>query len=164
MNRLNITGTEFNYYFICHRKLWLFAHDIEMEQESDNVFLGKLIHEHSYERKRKEIMVDGIIKIDFMDNEAVHEVKKSSRMEESHIWQLLYYIYCLRQKGVDILKGIINYPKQRRTTEIEYTPEKEQEIIKVMEKIREVKSLDYPPAVLNAKICKKCSYEEFCYS
>ncbi len=161
---IQITGTEFNYYHICKRKLWLFAHNMEMEQESDNVFLGKLIHENSYQRKKKEILIDGVIKIDFMDDEAVHEVKKSNRMEDSHVGQLLYYIYYLRQKGVDIRKGIINYPKQRRTTEIELTPEKEEEVRETLEKIREVENLEQPPELLNSKICRKCGYEEFCYS
>jgi CRISPR-associated exonuclease Cas4 len=135
-----------------------------MEQESDNVLLGKLIHEHSYPRQRKEILIDGVIKIDFLDDEAVHEVKKSNRMEDSHIGQLLYYIYSLRQKGVDIRKGIINYPKQRRTTEVELTSEKELEIEEILKQIEKIKTMTQPPDVLNAKICKKCGYEEFCYA
>lgn len=162
--QFQITGTEFNYYNICHRKLWLFAHNIQMEHESDNVFLGKLVDEHSYPRERKEILIDGLIKIDFMDDHAVHEVKKSNRMEEAHIGQILYYIYCLRQKGVDIRQGVINYPKQRRTTEVELTPEKEREIDEAITKIKEIKTLENPPDVLNSRICRKCSYEDFCYS
>jgi CRISPR-associated exonuclease Cas4 len=160
----DITGTEFNYYLVCKRKLWLFAHDMDMEQNSDAVFQGKLVHEHSYQREKKEIMIDGTIKIDFLDDEKVHEVKKSQKMEESHIGQLLYYIYCLREKGVDIRKGIINYPKQRRTTEVELTPEKETEIREIMGRVREVRSKIEAPPVLNSRICKKCSYEDFCYS
>jgi len=99
-----------------------------------------------------------------MDDEAVHEVKKSSRMEEAHIGQTLYYIYCLRQKGVDIQKGVINYPKLRRTTEIELTPEKEIEIKDTIEKVKNIESMAEPPQVLNSRICKKCGYEDFCYS
>lgn len=38
-----VTGTEFNYYNICRRKLWLFSHGIQMEHTSDNVLLGKMI-------------------------------------------------------------------------------------------------------------------------
>jgi CRISPR-associated exonuclease Cas4 len=161
---IDISGTEFNYYHVCHRKLWLFSHDIQMEANSDAVFQGKLIHEHSYERQRKEIMIDGAIRIDFMDDGVVHEVKKSDKMEESHIAQTLYYIYCLRQKGMDIRKGIINYPKQRRTTEVELTPEKEREITRDLEGIRQILTLEQAPEVLNSKICRKCSYEDFCYA
>ena len=31
------TGTHFNYYHICRRKLWLFANGINMEHVSDTV-------------------------------------------------------------------------------------------------------------------------------
>ena len=31
------TGTHFNYYHICYRKLWLFANGINMEHVSDTV-------------------------------------------------------------------------------------------------------------------------------
>lgn len=36
------TGTHFNYYMVCHRKLWLFANGINMEHTSDLVYEGKL--------------------------------------------------------------------------------------------------------------------------
>lgn len=163
-NSITVTGTEFNYFCLCKRKLWLFSHGITMEHTSDNVFMGKLIDEHSYPKAKKEIMIDGVVKIDFMDDGVVHEVKKSNKMEEAHIGQLLYYIYCLRQKGADIRKGVINYPKQKRTTEIELTPDKEGEIKETIQRISEVKGLEAAPEVLNAKICKKCGYEDFCYS
>ncbi len=39
---LHITGTQMNYYFLCHTKLWYFAHHIQMEQESDLVALGMM--------------------------------------------------------------------------------------------------------------------------
>ena len=64
-----ITGTHFAYYQLCRRKLWLFANGINMEQESDLVYEGKLIHEESYpERSSKyeEVAIDGI-KVDYYD-------------------------------------------------------------------------------------------------
>ncbi len=57
------TGTHFNYYQICHRKLWLFANGINMEHMSDAVYDGKLIHEGSYPQRTdryEEIAVEGI--------------------------------------------------------------------------------------------------------
>jgi len=38
-----IIGTHFNYYLICHRKLWLFANGINMESNSDLVYEGKTV-------------------------------------------------------------------------------------------------------------------------
>ena len=37
---LHFTGTQLNYYFVCKRKLWLFSHNLEMEQSYDAVLLG----------------------------------------------------------------------------------------------------------------------------
>ena len=105
-----VTGTQINYYFICHRKLWLFVHGINMEHTSDTVLQGILIDESSYQRKDKGIDIDGNIVIDWIDHltGVVHEVKKSDSMEDAHRWQLLYYLWYLKQKGVGDLKGEID--------------------------------------------------------
>jgi len=42
---MHITGTHFAYFLICRRKLWLFANNLQMEQESDLVLEGRLLHE-----------------------------------------------------------------------------------------------------------------------
>ncbi len=119
---MNITGTHINYYFICHRKLWLFANGINMEHQSELVAEGKLIHETSYPRRAEryqELELDGI-KIDYYDpkDKIIHEVKKTSKMEDAHEWQLKYYIYKLRQQGIEDVTGILEYPKLRQTTEV----------------------------------------------
>lgn len=49
------TGTHFNYYQLCHRKLWLFANGINMEHTSDTVYDGKLIHESCYPQRSERM-------------------------------------------------------------------------------------------------------------
>lgn len=159
------TGLEVNYYFICHRKLWLFAHQITMEQESDRVTLGKLVHETSYGREKKEIEIDGRIKLDFFQNSnTIHEVKLTDKMEDSHRWQLLYYLYYLKRKGMGDLVGEIDYPKLKQKTKVELTAELEVELEMVLIKIKEIISLPKPPIMEYMKICRTCSYAEFCWS
>lgn len=66
---MTITGTHFNYYQFCLRKLWLFANGINMEQESDLVYEGKLVHESSYPQRTaryEEVEIDGV-KVDYYD-------------------------------------------------------------------------------------------------
>ena len=66
---MTITGTHFNYYQLCLRKLWLFANGINMEQESDLVYEGKLVHESSYLQRTaryEEVEIDGV-KVDYYD-------------------------------------------------------------------------------------------------
>ena len=81
------TGTHINYYFVCKRKLWLFAHDISMEHTSDAVLVGKLVDESSYQREEKAIDIEDSIVIDWIDERSgiLHEVKKSDKMEEAHV-------------------------------------------------------------------------------
>ena len=103
---MTITGTHFNYYQFCRRKLWLFANGINMEQESDLVYEGKLVHESSYPQrtsKYEEVEIDGI-KVDFYDakNKVIHEIKKSNKVNKDHEWQLKYYMYAFEQHDLDI--------------------------------------------------------------
>ncbi|HAB54702.1 MAG TPA: CRISPR-associated protein Cas4, partial [Ignavibacteriales bacterium] len=80
-----MTGTQIAYYFLCQRKLWLFLRNIDMEQNSDTVALGKFISESTYEREKHEIHIsddEDEIVLDFYDDKTktIHEVKKSDKM------------------------------------------------------------------------------------
>ncbi len=164
---MQITGTHFNYYLVCHRKLWLFANTIQMEHTSDAVTEGKLIHETSYPQrpaKYEEIQIEGI-KIDFYDakNRIIHEIKKSAKLHEAHEWQLKYYIYVFLKNGIENVSGILEYPKERKTEEI-YLSSIDIERIKEMEaEIRKIIESKNVPPVTHASRCKKCSYYDFCY-
>ena len=63
---LVFTGVQVNYFFVCRRKLWFFSRYLDLEAESDLVLLGRLLHEHGYRRKFKEVSI-GRIKIDFLE-------------------------------------------------------------------------------------------------
>lgn len=154
------TGTQVNYYFVCKRKLWMFSRQLNQEQTSDTVALGKLLHETSYARNRKEIEI-GPIKIDFLKGCEVHEIKKSKKIEKAHEWQLLYYLWFLKQKGIEA-KGMIDYPLLKQRVEVILTEEKENEMLKIMDGIREIISRENPPEAAKVSYCKKCSYFELC--
>lgn len=164
---MNISGTHFNYYHICYRKLWLFANGIQMEHTSDLVSEGKLIHENSYPQRSEryeELEIDGI-KLDYYDarNKVIHEIKKSNKVEEAHEWQLKYYIYVLQRNGVEGVTGILEYPTLRQTTKIMLTEDDNKQIEKVTEHIEKIINSETCPAKQDTKICKNCSYYEFCY-
>ncbi len=161
-----LTGTHINYYFICHRKLWLFSRGVQMEHTSDTVLLGKLIDESSYERKDKAIDIDGNIVIDWLDEKAgiIHEVKKSDSMEDAHTWQVLYYLWYLKQKGVVGIKGEIDYPKLKQKVEVILTPEKEAELERVRGSIESILIQEQIPDRINKRFCKTCSYFDLCWA
>lgn len=159
-----VTGLMFYYYFICQRKLWYFANEINMEQNSELVSIGKTIDETSYKREKKSILIDNTINIDFIKDGAVlHEVKKTKAIEEAGVWQLKYYMYYLKQKGVETLEAKIDYPLLRQTKEIVLEKEDVEIIENVIKNIQEIVTKENPPEVLNEKICKKCSYYDLCY-
>jgi CRISPR-associated exonuclease Cas4 len=100
------TGTEVGYYFVCKKKLWWFAHGVEMEHENDRVRMGRLVHQESYARRKKELNVDDRIVLDWREDGIIHEVKLTDSMERAHEMQLLYYLYYLKhRKGVEGLRG-----------------------------------------------------------
>lgn len=159
------TGTQINYYFVCKRKLWYFSNDLSMEHNSDTVSIGKQIHEGSYKRKKKEVLIDDRIAIDFIGKQGViNEVKKSSSIEEAHKFQTLYYLYYLKQKGVENVKGIIRYPKLRKKLEIELDSDAETDLMEVLENMEDILDKDKPPEIEKSRsFCKKCSYYELCW-
>lgn len=165
---MQITGTHFNYYLVCHRKLWLFDNNIQMEQTSDLVYEGKLIHENSYPARSdrfREIEIGGI-KIDYYDsrNRIVHEVKKSDKMEEAHVWQLKYYLYVLEQCGVEAPSGILEYPRLRKRTEVWLSEPDRQQIAAMQADIERIVNAGQCPERLPKSRCRNCSYFDFCWS
>lgn len=157
------TGSEINYYFVCKRKLWLFSHNIELEADSDLVLQGKLLHEHSYKRKLKEIAFDKI-KIDFIEKtNEVHEIKRSRKIEDAHVFQLLYYLYYLKKHTGLKMKGVLNYPLLKKTVKVEMTPQKEKEVQQIIQKISQIKELKKPPEPKWIHYCKSCAYSEMCW-
>ena len=165
---MQITTTHFNYYLICHRKLWLFATGINMKSTSDLVYEGKLLHETSYPRrseKYKEIAIAGI-KIDFYDpkNKVVHEIKKSDKHEEAHEWQVKYYLYVLEQNGISGATGLLEYPHLHKTDEVLLTIPDREALREMMGKIEKIIEDEHCPERIQKSKCKNCSYFDFCWS
>jgi len=161
---MKITGVMVNYYFVCKRKLWYFVKNLDMEHNSELVGMGKIVDENSYSREKKSILIDETINIDFLkDWKIIHEVKKSRKLDVAAKWQLKYYIWVLRSRGVNIEKGILDYPLIRKREEIFLTDSEEKELMEVLEQIQYIINLDLPPNTINKAYCKKCSYYELCY-
>ncbi|MCC5919975.1 MAG: CRISPR-associated protein Cas4 [Cyclobacteriaceae bacterium] len=163
-----ITGTHIAYYHTCKRKLWLFAHGIQMEHNSQAVAEGKLIGETSYQdrsEKYTELAIDGI-KIDYYDakKKIVHEVKKSDKVEHAHFAQVKYYLYVLRKNGVMDASAILEYPRLRQREVVEWEEDDERKIENWIKEIKEILAQKNCPPLVKLKICRSCSYHDFCYA
>ncbi len=159
-----MTGTQISYYFLCKRKLWLFTNNIEQEQFNDTVAMGRFISDTTYERQKHEIKIDDIV-LDFYDakTKTIHEIKKSDKMEESHIWQVKYYINVLESKGITGVTGLIDYPKLRKTEKVELTNGDKNRLKEIERDIQSIVRSIELPGVIDKPFCKKCAYYDLCY-
>ena len=154
----------FQAYLTCPREAWLEYHSIGSDQDHEYLALGRLIHEKSYQRERKEIFVDQLLKIDLFRGELVAEVKKSSRHIEAARLQLAYYLYYLKhEKGVEF-EGILLFPKERKTEKVKLTPELEHKIEGILEHMKHILREEKPPPARKIRYCKSCAFYEFCWA
>lgn len=155
-----------SYYIICKTKLWLHANRINLEDNSEDVRIGKVLHQINEEKnKNTEISIDNV-KIDKLTKEYLIEVKKSDSDVEAVKWQVLLYLYKLKQKGV-IKKGKIEFiEKNRQKKKIHYInldEVNEKELLRILVEIEVLIELDRPPSPVLQKKCKKCAYYEYCF-
>lgn len=164
---MQITGTQFAYYLICHRKLWLFGRGVTLEQDSDLVSMGKLIHETTYQSRTdrfKELAIDGI-KLDYYDRKTkvIHEVKKSDSFSDAHVWQVKYYIYVLERNGIAGVTGLLEYPKLHKTEHVDLAEADRVKIPLLLSEIERITGSETAPDRLKVSKCRNCSYFDFCW-
>jgi len=160
-----ITGTLIWYYYICPREVWLMAHELNPNQEDPFLEIGRLLQQDTYRREKKEINV-GNMKIDLIRRKngetVVGEIKKSSRFERSATMQLAFYLYRLKQRGINAT-GELLIPKERKRISVEPTPDVEDELKQTFHHIKEIINQDNPPEPAKNKYCTSCAYREFCW-
>ena len=161
-----MNGTIINYYFHCKRQCYMFAHRLNLEDNSEIVRVGKAIHEDKAKSsENSEIKIDNIA-LDKINSKYVVEIKKSDADIEACKWQLLYYLKILKDKGIE-RKGKLEFIEKNKTDRkiifIELNEEIEKELNERISKIEELLSMDELPTVINKPACKKCAYYEYCY-
>lgn len=163
---MRVNGTLINYYFHCKRQCYLHGNRLNLEDNSENMKVGKAIHEEKSERgKNTEITIDNI-KLDKLTAEYLVEVKKSDADVNAATWQLMYYLKVLRSKGIE-RKGKLEFIEKNKTDKkiiiVELDEENEFKLDKYVNEIEELIVGDKIPEVLNKGKCKKCAYYEYCY-
>lgn len=173
---MHLTATHLNYYIVCPRKVWLFANGINMEHTSDIVYDGKLLHETSYPQRAEKYSevelsaqwqgIDLTGKVDFYDrkDKIIHETKRSNKVEEAHEWQVKFYIWLFELSGISGVKGKLEYPALRLTTEVNLSDAERKFMEDIVPKIQQTMQSEKCPSAIHAKICKSCSYFDFCYA
>lgn len=160
---MKITGVMVQYYIACKRELWFFANQINMNYNSDDISIGRHIHEKSYSREKKNINL-GDIAFDFVKTgtkDVIFEIKKSSKLEEPVRYQLYYYLWNAKKMGKD-MEGMLVYPKEKKRERLILTSEIEDEMEKIIQDIPTIVSQQLPPPVIIKPYCKRCTYYELC--
>ncbi|MCM3337621.1 CRISPR-associated protein Cas4 [Paenibacillus sp. MER TA 81-3] len=163
---MKITGTMVNYYIHCRRQCWLFANGMKLEDDSEDVRIGKIMHELQSEGKRnREVAIDGI-KVDKLTDQYVTEIKKSDADVEATKWQTLYYMYVLKQKGME-RKGMLQFIERNKgtgkTIELELDTETEQSLVKMLNELEDYIGQEQPEMAVREKKCNRCAYYAYCF-
>ncbi len=163
--KVRITGTLVAYFVLCRRKAWLFYWGIGLERESELVALGRWLSEEAYPKERHEINIDNQIVMDWVDsyNKVIHEVKRSRSAEQAHRWQVKYYLYYLKRKGLDGFRGMLHYPLLRRTEEVHLNEADIEQIERCIEEIARLVQQSKPPVAERKPLCRHCAYFSFCW-
>jgi len=162
---MKINGTLINYFIHCKRQCWLSAYRLNMEENSEEVRIGRLLHKLKLEGKANTEISIGSIKIDKITDEYLVEVKKSDADIDAVFWQVMYYLKILREKGIDKEGKIEFFEKKKQDKKIIYVnyeenKERLEEIIKELKDLLDEKN---PPEAFLEKKCKKCAYYEYCF-
>lgn len=163
--RMKVNGTLMNYYIHCPRQCYLHAHRLNLENNSEDVKVGKALHESKYlNDANAEIAIDNI-RLDKLTKEYLTEAKKSDADVEASRWQLIFYLYKLKEKGIE-RKGKLEFiqkNKEKKTIIIELDNQLETELLIKITEIEKILKSEQVPSVIEKKHCKKCAYYEYCY-
>lgn len=137
---------------------------INLEDNSEEVRIGRVLHEERNESKNSEISLENI-KIDKITSQYVIEYKKSDADLFAAEMQLKFYLDNLERKGIKRKGRIEIFEKNKQNKKIHYVELGDKEKREIQEITKEIEKLyeqDYPPKMEEEKKCKKCAYYEYC--
>lgn len=159
-----LTGTLVNYYIHCKRQCWLFYHKLNMEDNSEDVRIGRVLHALQT-AKEPEFALENI-KLDKISNGYVVEIKKSDADLEAALAQVQFYLMTLKIKGLEYKGRIEVLEKNKQDKKIHITELTEDLYQKLLLQYQEIENFlknQKPPEAIRKASCKKCAYFEFCF-
>ncbi len=159
-----ITGTLVWYYFICKREVWLMSREITPDEDHETLEVGRAVHEIFYGRMIKEFSMEGM-KIDILKRgeRTICEIKTSSRFVKAACFQLLYYLYRLKEELGEDFSGWILVPKERKKIRVVLDEPAQNSLLQVLHEIKKIADSDKPPPPARNPFCRRCAYRDFCW-
>ena len=162
---MRINGTIINYYFHCKRQCYLFAKRINMEDNSEDVRIGRVLHQiKAKDNKNSEIKYDNMAMDKVTDNYVI-ELKKSDADIEAARMQVLFYLDNLEKKGI-VREGKLVFEEKTSKDKVEkivLNNINRLTLQKCEKEIQELLKSKEPPKVVHKKRCQRCAYYEYCY-
>ena len=162
---MKINGTLINYYFHCKRQCYLFANRINLEDNSEDVRIGRIMHQIEAEDKRNVEVKYSNMAVDKISDNYIIELKKSDSDIKAARMQLLFYMKNLEEKGI-CKEGKIIYKEKNKVQKNEkviLNEETRKELEECIKQIEELLKLPIPPVAIKDKKCLRCAYYEYCY-
>ncbi len=162
---MKITGTLINYYFHCKRQCYLFYNRINLEDNSEDVKIGRVLHEiKALDGNNTEVRFENI-SVDKITDKYVVELKKSDADIKAARMQVLLILSKLQEKGIK-KDGKLVFNERNNSEKVDIIKLNEQTKLELNNCIKEVEKLLNSKCVPEAKLikgCKKCAYYEYCY-
>lgn len=163
---IEINGSLVLSYTNCKREAWLMSRRMIPEQDGTLMTLGRILHENSYDyHGEKDIQIENI-KLDLVEEKRgktiVSEIKKSRYSLDGAKYQLLYYLYRLKQLGIEA-EGQLLVPVEKKKIEISLDTESEEKIKNICEEIQQIVDGQIPEIDRNQTSCKSCAYYTYCW-
>lgn len=162
----SVNGTLIASYYACKRELWYMAHEITPEQDNSFLALGRLVEEENYRDEEKGLFL-GDIRIDiarYADGTLIiGEIKKSARSKRSGIMQLYFYLFSLKERGINA-KGEVLFPREKRKISLVLNDAIEKELQKAIREIEQIISWETPPQREKIPLCTPCAFRDFCFA
>ncbi|MFP3045743.1 MAG: CRISPR-associated protein Cas4 [Thermocladium sp.] len=153
-----ITGTLIWYLKICPREVWYMARHVTPFEGHPKLEKGRAIHKIYSDQF--PISLDGM-RIDAFRKEEgiVVEIKSSSKYLNSAMAQTNYYLYRLKEVGLNC-EGEIYVPSQGKRYRITLD---EEEVRRDLDDVKRIANLGSPPPRVRIVYCNKCAYKDLCW-
>lgn len=162
---MKINGTLINYYFHCKRQCYLFANRLNMEDNSEDVRIGRVLHEiKAKDEKNTEVKFENMV-LDKVTEKNIEEFKKSDADIKAARMQLLFYLKNLEDKGIKREGKLVcsERNKKEKIEKVILNEESRKELEICIEDIENLIIKAKVPELVKSNQCKRCAYYEYCY-
>jgi len=160
---LSIYGSLIQAYKVCPSLSWLMTKNLIGNEHYESTSIWRFISQNaSKDNKTKVKTMNYTFELIKFGNENIIsvEINETTEIIESLVFQILYYIYILKNHNI---VGEIKIPKEDKTIKVSLTEDKKSELEGLLNEIREVLTKGNPKKETNdIQYCKNCPFNELC--